>query len=195
MGKVYFYFSTMNGQKSAHAIMKIFSFRQQNKECLVFKPKSDTRDGAYIKSRALNTKIPATMVGEDEKNKMYDLVRGLKCSYVFIDEVQFFSEEKIEELVRIADELDINIFCYGLLTDFKGVLFEGSKRLIECADSIREIVNSCPLCEKKATRNMRLLGGVPTFEGEVIQIGYEESYKAVCRKCFNQFKKIHGGAA
>ncbi len=61
-------------------------------------------------------------------------------------------KKKIEELVRIADELDINIFCYGLLTDFKGVLFEGSKRLIECADSIREIVNSCPLCEKEGNK-------------------------------------------
>jgi thymidine kinase len=191
-GKLYYYYGSMNSQKSAQLIMTHHNFEQQGKKTIVFKSALDTRDNT-IKSRALSKELEATLVIRPTDNQsMYDLTKLYwaieDVEFVFVDEVQFLTPSQIEELSDIVDEFNIDVICYGLLTDFQGKLFPGSHRLIEEADSIREIKNQCAHCKRKATRNMRLLDGEPVFEGEVIQVGAEETYRAICRKCYKEFK-------
>jgi thymidine kinase len=182
----------MNSSKSAQLIMTHHNFEQQGKKSIVFKSARDTRD-KMIKSRALNKELEATLVVRPEdKGKMYELARTYwaieDVEFVFVDEVQFLTTEQVEELSTIVDEFNVDVICYGLLTDFQGKLFEGSHKLVEEADSVREIKNQCAHCKSKANRNMRLVDGEPVFEGEVIQVGAEESYRAICRKCYKKFK-------
>jgi thymidine kinase len=102
-----------------------------------------------------------------------------------IDESQFLTKEHVDQLSKIVDELDINVMCFGLRTDFKSNLFEGSKRLFEIADSIEEIKTSCK-CGSKAIINARVENNKIIKEGEQIKIGGNESYVSMCRKCWNK---------
>ena len=81
--------------------------------------------------------------------------------------------------------LDIPVIAFGLKTDFRNELFEGSKTLLELADAIDELKTVCQYCNKKATLNLRMQNGIPTNIGETIQIGDEE-YVPVCRKCYKE---------
>lgn len=189
--KLVYYYGSMNSSKSAQLIMTHHNFEQQGKKSIVFKSARDTRD-KLIKSRALSKELEATLViRPEDQGKMFEYAQSVIPSgveFVFVDEVQFLTALQIEELSKIVDELNVDVICYGLLTDFQGKLFEGSLKLVEDADSIREIKNQCAYCKKKANRNMRLLDERPVFEGETIQVGAEESYRAICRGCYNKFK-------
>lgn len=186
MAKLVFYYGSMNSSKSAQLIMTAFNFEQQGKNFEIVKSSQDTRD-TKIKSRALSIEMDCIPV-----TKFIDLFAvawAKKPDWLFVDEVQFMTSDMIDALSYIADGLGINVVAYGLMTDFQGKLFEGSKRLVESADSIREIKNQCIHCENKANRNMRLLNNVPVFEGEVVQPGGNESYASVCRSCYTKFKR------
>ncbi|MEX3713447.1 thymidine kinase [Cytobacillus horneckiae] len=186
MAKLVFYYGSMNSSKSAQLIMTAFNFEQQGKNFEIVKSSQDTRDNK-IKSRALNIEMNCIPV-----SKFVDLLNVAtekKPDWLFVDEVQFMTKDMIDTLSFVVDELGINVITYGLMTNFQGELFEGSKRLVESADSIREIKNQCIYCENKAIRNMRLFDNVPVFEGEIIQPGGNESYMSLCRSCYTKIKK------
>lgn len=190
MAKLVFYYGSMNSGKSAHLIMTAHNFKQQNKPFIALKSTKDTRD-AEVKSRALNISLPCIAVST--ANDIYAALNnyqeehGYSAEWIFVDECQMMTAEMVDTLANIAnDENGINIICYGLLTDFTGNLFEGTKRIIECADSIREIKNQCFYCKNKAIRNMRLVDNNPVFDGVVIAPG--DNYISVCRTCFDRFK-------
>lgn len=187
MSRLYFYYGTMKSSKSAQLIMTAYNYQQQNKPIIIFKPSIDTRDGNIVKSRALETTYPVYTFNENDRGYIYNMVKLRKYHAVLCDEIQFAKEYHIDELAHIADELSVPVLCFGLLTDFQGKLFEGSKRLVELADKIQEIKTVCWFCDRKARFNMRTVDGVPVFEGEQIQIGDEE-YLPVCRKCYMKFK-------
>jgi len=97
---------------------------------------------------------------------------GVHC--ILVDEVQFLSRKVIDELRRIALDFDIPILCYGLRTDFKSNLFEGSSRLMELADSIEEIKATCHYCNRKSIMNLKHVNGLATSEGPSVELGAEE---------------------
>ena len=99
-----------------------------------------------------------------------------------VDEAQFLKRHHVYDLARVVDELDIPVMAFGLKNDFRNELFEGSKYLLLLADKIDEIKTICQFCKKKATMVLRTLDGKPTYEGEQIQIGGNETYISVCRK-------------
>ena len=181
--KLVFYYGTMNSSKSANLIMTAYNFNQQGKKFIAIKSAKDTRD-KEIKSRALKVSLPCIPI--TSKEKIVAAVESEKPDWVFVDETQFMLPEMIDTLADIADK-GTNVICYGLLTDFKGNLFPGSKRVIECADSIREIKNQCIYCENKAIRNIRLVNNEPIFEGPLELPG--DSYQSVCRKCYQEEKR------
>lgn len=186
MAKLVFYYGTMNSSKSAQLLMTAFNFKQQGKKFHIVKSSKDTRDKT-IKSRAIHLEMDCTLVSHSTDILKVAMLH--KPDWLFVDEVQFMDANMIKTLALIVDEMGINVVAYGLLTDFKGELFEGSKELIACADSIREIKNQCIYCTNKAIRNMRILNGQPIFEGETIQPGGNESYQSVCRKCYTRIKQ------
>lgn len=187
MAKLYFEYGTVGSRKSAQLMMVHHKYMEQGKKVLVFKPKVDNLFGPYVWSRAFDKKIPAIMVDKHEVDKMFNMVKEEKPHCVLIDEVQFMPEHQIDELVKIVDLLNVPVICYGLMTDFQTNLFEGSKRLVEAGAKLIEVKSVCEYCINKAIYNMRIENGVPVFEGEQIKLGLD--YKAVCRCCYNEFKR------
>jgi thymidine kinase len=101
-----------------------------------------------------------------------------------VDEAQFLTAKAIEELRAITLKWDIPVICYGLRTDFKGYLFEGSARLMELADSIEEVKSTCHFCNRKSTMNLKQVDGFAVNAGATIELGAEEKYLPTCYKCY-----------
>lgn len=185
MSKLYFYYSVMDSGKSAHIIMQVHNLRKQGKNVFVIKPKLDTRDYGIIKSRALDTELNAFLIDKD-----FDLFQYVEevgaIDYIFVDEVNFLTERNIEDLADIVDYLDIPVFGYGLMNDYMTHLFNGSKRMLELADSVRELKSPCIKCGKKATLHLRKVSNQYVFSGEAIQVGDTDEYESVCRKCYKE---------
>lgn len=114
---------------------------------------------------------------------------------VLVDEGQFLKRHHILQLTEIVDELEIPVIVYGLKNDFSNRLFEGSEALLLYADKLEEIKTVCWFCDRKATMVLRVKDGEPVYEGEQIQIGGNDSYIPVCRKCYKHPKIISGKIA
>ena len=112
----------------------------------------------------------------------YASLSGIDC--VIVDECQFLSEALVHQLRNITVDLDIPVICYGLRTNFMTRLFEGSKRLLEVADSIEEVKTTCAFCNRKAVFNIKLRGGEACAEGNEIELGTENLYQPACCRCF-----------
>lgn len=194
MSKFYFVYGPMNVGKSAYLLMKAHSFLENNIPMLCIKPSIDDRDGEnIIKSRIGLEMECLTIQPDDNIAGIIDLyctnmeaVGYPRPQWLLCDECQFFTEEQIEQLATLVDNYDINVICYGLRNDFTGHLFPATKRLFELADNIEEMKLSCS-CGRKAIMNARLneYGEVIT-KGEQIQVGGNDIYKTMCRKCYNQ---------
>ncbi len=182
MAKLYFRFGSMGSGKSLNLLAVAHNYRQQGKEVLLFKPKLDNRFGVNnIKSRA-GIEMKVDLLLEPKVNIINMDFKGIYC--LLIDEAQFVSKKHIEEFRDIANDKQIPVICYGLKTDFRGLLFEGSKRLIELADKIEEIKTTCFYCNKKATFNLRHVNGEAVDDGPVIQLGADEAYFPACYGCY-----------
>jgi thymidine kinase len=95
-----------------------------------------------------------------------------RLDFLVCDEVQFYTEAQIDQLASVVDELGADVFAYGLLTDFRGTLFDGTRRMLELADEHVQLgVEARCWCGERATHNARLVNGELTMEGETIVIG------------------------
>ena len=120
------------------------------------------------------------------------LTHGARVDYLICDEAQFYAPEQIEQLARVVDELQIDVFCFGILTDFRTRLFPGSARLVELADRMHVLqVEALCWCGKRATHNARTENGEMVTTGEVIVVGDVEEegrpapevgYEVLCRQ-------------
>jgi thymidine kinase len=185
MAKLFFRYGAMGASKTANALMVKHNYTERGLNAILLKPEIDTRSGRTSVSSRIGISSEATIITKDTdilllvdniKNEM-----DLHC--VIVDEAQFLSKIHISSLCTVVDTLDIPVICYGLRTDFQGELFEGSQWLLAWSDSIEEIKTIC-WCESKAIMNMRKINDVPTFSGDKILIGGNDSYEAVCRKHF-----------
>jgi thymidine kinase len=114
---------------------------------------------------------------------------GISC--ILVDEAQFLSWEQVRELAQAVDILGIPVMAYGLRTDFRGRLFEGSEALLALADDLRELKTICH-CGAKATMVLRKdAKGKPTLEGDQVQIGGNDTYVPLCRR---HWSKAHAEA-
>ena len=194
--KVYFNYGAMGAGKSLHLLATAHNFQTQNIPFLIFKSEIDTRDGVgVIHSRALGDRECVSISTEDNLYKIisryhdelfYTGYEPLK--WILVDEAQFLTSKQVDELAAIADNFGISVICYGLRTDFKTNLFEGSKRLFEIADSFEEIKASCH-CNNKTIFNARVNKNKEIVtEGDQIEVGGDDRYVSICRKCY--FEKI-----
>ena len=186
MAKLYFRFGAMGASKTANALMTKYNYEEKGKAVLFMKPAIDTRDGeAVIKSRiGLEAKcmtVEDVLANRDGDSFFAQAFFEKKPDCIIVDEAQFMTKEQVDVLAFLADNLEIPVICYGLKTDFRSKLFEGSKRLLELADEIEEIPTIC-WCGKKARFNGRIAGGKLVKDGETIVLGGNESYMALCRE-------------
>lgn len=187
--KLRFSYGTMGSGKSLELLTTAYNFEQRNISFVIIKSSIDTRDGGEIKSR-IGDGVSRKCILIDQETNIYEFyvnnIKNENPSWIFVDEAQFLTEDQVDQLSDIVDFENINVWCFGLRTDFKTRLFTGSKRLFEIADKIQELKSSCE-CGGKNIINARLtkdgklaVGGVQT------QVGGDDMYKAICRKCYKE---------
>ncbi len=172
----------MGSSKTANALMKKFNFEECGRKVILLKPSLDTRNGkTTIKSRI---GLSSEAIFLDRATNIKDT---LKNNYIYnviiVDEAQFLSPSQVDELREMADS-GIMVMCYGLKTDYTGHLFEGSKRIVEVCDTMREIQSMCSRCSTKAIISAKYKDDKIIYTGEIIDIGGEEKYITLCHKCW-----------
>lgn len=187
-GKLYFRYGTMGSAKTAMLLTTAYNFEERNMRYLCMKPAIDTREGEnVIRSRiGIERKCqwiyPETDIYAFARKYFKEI--GEVVDWFLVDEAQFLTERQVDQLSMIVDDFGSNVICYGLRTDFKTHLFEGSKRLFEIADTIDEIKSTCT-CGHKTIVNARIdAHGDIITEGAQVEIGGDGRYIAVCRKCW-----------
>ena len=136
---------------------------------------SRDRAGEAIISSRLGLRRPAVEVHPAFTFWGYvvdQLSAGARIDYVVCDETQFYTPAQVDDLARLVDELDIDVFCVGILTDFQTHLFPGSKRLVELCDSMEVLqVEALCWCGRRATHNARTVDGLMVVEGDQVVVG------------------------
>ena len=199
MAKLYFKYGAMGSSKTAQALITKYNYEENDMKVWLIKPSADTRDGVQIlRSRIGLAATVEVMTPDMDIHAIYGNTRVGKCDAVIVDECQFLTEEQIEQLRAIVNDYNVPVMCFGLRTDFQTRLFPGSRRLMELADCIEEIKTMCD-CGAKATVNARIdgLGHIVT-EGAQVVLGGNDSYIAMCHKCYirgireHKVIKLHG---
>ena len=193
MSELHFYTGTMDSGKSTLALQTNHNHAARGRVGRIFT--SHDRAGEATLSSRLGLTHDALEVSSEFDFWRYvvdQLTHGARIDYLVCDEAQFYTARQVDQLARIVDELQLDVFCFGILTDFRTQLFEGSARLVELADRTHVLqVEALCWCGKRATHNARTENGVMVTEGEVIVVGDVEtldapppeiSYEVLCRQ-------------
>ena len=179
MAKVHFFYSTMNAGKSTALLQSAHNYHETGNETILFIPREDAeRNSGLIKSRI---GLSASAIVIDSKLKIFEYVQKevekRKIDAILVDEAQFLKKHHVLQMCKICDELEIPVMCYGIRTDFRGELFEGSGSLLALADNLIELKTVCNECSKKATMVVRLdENGKVVTKGSKVQIGGNDVY-------------------
>lgn len=187
-GKLYFRYGTMGSAKTAMLLTQAYNFEERGLSYICMKPIIDIRESRNVIRSRIGIERECSWIYGDT-----NLYLAIKehfeetldvPTWILVDEAQFLSAEQVDQLAQAVDDFGCNVICYGLRTDFRSHLFEGSRRLFEIADTIDEIKSTCT-CGRKTIMNARIdsEGNVIT-EGEQVEIGGNERYMALCRKCW-----------
>ena len=185
MAKLYFKYGAMGSSKTAQALITKYNYEENDLKVWLLKPSADVRDGATILRSRIGLESPADIIapGTDIYLLFQDTQEG-KCDVIIVDECQFLTESQIDQLRALVNDYNIPVMCFGLRTDFQTRLFPGSRRLMEVADTIQEIKTICD-CGAKATVNARIDGdGHIITQGAQVVLGGNDSYIAMCHKCY-----------
>ena len=187
-GKLYFRYGTMGSAKTALLLTTAYNFEERHIEYLCMKPVIDTREARNVIRSRIGIERECRWIYHD--TNLYDLVKDIYretrkvVEWFLVDEAQFLTAAQVDQLSRVVAAFGSNVVCYGLRTDFKTHLFEGSRRLFEIADTIDEIKSTCN-CGHKTIVNARIdANGDFVEEGAQVEIGGDDRYVAVCRKCW-----------
>lgn len=192
MAKLYFKYGAMGSSKTAQALITKFNYVELGMSVWLIKPSVDTRDGAeLIRSRIGLEDCAEVITPGDSILERYE--RAGRHDVIIADEAQFFTPEQIDELRTLVDDEELPVLCFGLRTDFLTHCFPGSRRLLELSDSITEIKTVCA-CGRKATVNARLdASGRVLTQGDQVFLGGNDSYIAMCHKCWKDRIKAQRG--
>jgi len=193
LAKLYFYFSAMNAGKTTTLLQSAYNYHERGMRTRIFTPRLDDRYAVGVVASRIG--LQATGVIFERQDDLLAMTQRditahgpLHC--VLTDESQFLSKAQVWQLTEIVDRLEIPVLCYGLRTDFRGELFEGSQYLLAWADSITEIKTICH-SGKKATMVVRVdANGRAITDGPQMEIGGNERYVSVSRP---EFKAIMEG--
>ena len=184
MAKLYFKYGAMGSSKTAQALITKFNYEERGMRVWLIKPAIDDRDGKTVIRSRVGLFAESEVIDKEQSLIDTFIKNRSDVNVIIADECQFFTASQIDDLRKIVDDYSIPVLCFGLRTDFLSHLFEGSRRLFEVADSIAEIKTICE-CGSKATVNARLDGNMQIVtEGAQVMIGGNESYIAMCHKCW-----------
>jgi thymidine kinase len=187
MAKLYFKYGAMGSSKTAQALIAKFNYEERNMRVWLIKPSVDDRDGSTIIHSRIGIQDSADNIAPDTSLiERFTAFLPDKIDVIIADECQFFEARQIDELRTIVDDYDVPVLCFGLRTDFLTHVFPGSLRLLELADSITEIKTICE-CGTKAAVNARIdENGRVITSGEQVFLGGNDSYIAMCFKCWKR---------
>jgi len=185
MAKLYFKYGAMGSSKTAQALITKYNYEENDLNVWLIKPSADTRDGVQILRSRIGLAAAVEVISpEVDVYEMFVRSKAGKCDVIIVDECQFLTEKQIDQLRSIVNDCSVPVMCFGLRTDFQTRLFPGSRRLMEVADTIQEIKTICD-CGAKATVNARIDGeGHIVTEGAQVVLGGNDSYIAMCHKCY-----------
>ncbi|MFC6285708.1 thymidine kinase [Nocardioides sp. GCM10027113] len=177
MAELHFFTGTMDSGKSTLALQVNHNHAARGREGRIFT--THDRAGTALLSSRLGLTHEAIEVDADFdfwKYVVTSLTAGGRIDYLICDEAQFYTPDQIDGLAKIVDELQIDVFAFGILTDFRSELFPGSRRLVELADRMNVLqVEALCWCGKRATHNARTENGTMVVEGDVVVVGDVES--------------------
>ncbi|QWP77440.1 thymidine kinase [Lysobacter sp. K5869] len=193
MAKLYFYYSAMNAGKTTTLLQSAHNYRERGMRTAILTPRLDHRAGTGVVASRIGLRAEGEAFERDQD--LEALIRAdiaargaLHC--VLVDEAQFLSRAQVWQLSEVVDDLRIPVLCYGLRTDFRGELFEGSQYLLAWADELTEIKTICH-SGKKATMTVRVdEAGRAVHDGPQVEIGGNDRYISVSRK---EYKKVMRG--
>ena len=198
MAKLYFKYGAMGSSKTAQALITKYNYEENDMKVWLIKPSADTRDGVSLLRSRIGLEAEVEVIApEVDIYARFLGGRVRRCDVIIVDECQFMTEKQIDQLRAIVNEQNVPVLCFGLRTDFLTRLFPGSRRLMELADCIEEIKTMCD-CGAKATVNARISDGYIVTEGAQVVLGGNDSYIAMCHRCYvnsiREHKKIklHG---
>lgn len=193
MAKLYFYYSAMNAGKTTTLLQSAHNYRERGMRTLIYTPRLDNRYGEGVVASRIGLKADGRIFERDDDLLALtrdDVAANGQLHCVLVDEAQFLSKAQVWQLTEIVDALNIPVLAYGLRTDFRGELFEGSQYLLAWADSFTEIKTICHT-GRKATMVVRVdEHGRAVTQGPQVQIGGNDRYVSVSRV---EFKKITSG--
>ncbi len=192
MAKLHFFYSTMNAGKSTSLLQSNHNYKENGLDTMIFLPNETSKlSKGQIVSR-IGLKAKAVIANKDFNfiNFIkYNKSENLSC--ILIDEAQFLTKEQVRQLGLVADRLNYPVMCYGIRTDFRGELFEGSSELLALADNLIELKTICSLCSRKATMVVRKDdSGKVVTEGSKVVVGGNDIYMPVCRKHYRKLTKL-----
>jgi len=193
MAKLYFYYSAMNAGKTTTLLQSAHNYHERGMRTLILTPRLDTRAGEGIVASRIGLSAAGRVFGRDddlEHIARTDAATQGPLHCVLVDEAQFLSKAQVWQLTEIVDALKVPVLAYGLRTDFRGELFEGSQYLLAWADNLVEIKTICHT-GRKATMVVRVdEHGHAVTAGPQVKIGGNERYVSVSR---GEFKKVMAG--
>ena len=190
MAQLYYRYSTMNAGKSIELIKVAYNYEERGMKVWLIKPAADQRDGAFTLKSRIGLTAEAEAIAPDKDLCALYAARE-RPDVIIVDECQFMTAPQIDQLRWLVDREDLPVLCFGLRTDFRTRLFPGSLRLFELADSITEIKTICD-CGRKATVNARIdADGYVITEGSQVFLGGNDSYIAMCHKCYQDYIREH----
>ncbi|MFP7723379.1 thymidine kinase [Lysobacter sp. A3-1-A15] len=193
MAKLYFYYSAMNAGKTTTLLQSAHNYRERGMRVAILTPALDHRGGSGTVASRIGLSADAACFGRGddlETRIRADIASRGPLHCVLVDEAQFLSRAQVWQLSDVVDGLGIPVLCYGLRTDFRGELFEGSLHLLAWADELTEIKTICH-SGKKATMTVRVdADGHALQDGPQVEIGGNERYVSVSRA---QFKAVMRG--
>ena len=182
MSKLYFRYAAMNAGKSTALLQVAYNYEERGMAVRLFTAAHDDRMGRGLIGSRLGLTREADTFGPDTVFERAGLAAEVAC--VLIDEAQFLTPEQVRQLHRLAHAGRVPVICYGLRSDFRADAFPGSAMLLALADDLEEMKTICA-CARKATMNIRIdADGRRVKEGEQVEIGGNDRYRAVCPSCF-----------
>ncbi|MER7713753.1 thymidine kinase [Streptomyces werraensis] len=190
MSELVFFCGTMDCGKSTLALQIEHNRSARGLVGMIFTRNDRAGEGKLSSRLGLVTDAVEVEDGADLYAHLVDhLSRGRRADYVIADEAQFLDPEQIDQLARVVDDLDLDVYAFGITTDFRSKLFPGSQRLVELADRVEVLqVEALCWCGARATHNARTVGGVMVVEGAQVVVGDvtgsadEIGYEVLCRR-------------
>lgn len=206
MAELVFFSGTMDCGKSTLALQMDHNHRARGRGGVRFSCNDRAGDSTISSRLGLRTDAVEVHPNTDFWDEVVARrTSGLRVDYLICDEAQFYSAAQVEQLARLVDEMEVDVFAFGITSDFRTRLFPGSQRLIELADKVQVLqVEALCWCGRRATQNARTVDGVMVVEGEQVMVGDVAptdddrepagvvGYETLCRRHYMRRVTAHG---